>query len=305
MQSTINKSGRHAFAILSFARSRDVWAGGGALFFAACSALPQPASTVFLGKFSNTVAQFGTGLIDSTQLRQQSLTAVYGFVGVGCCTLIVDACMFSMWAIFGDLQARHAREDLFRGLVQKDIEWFETKESGVAPLLTRLQTYNTSLLSTCTRMLIIISQIRDLQQSTSLSLGLVIQGAVRGCAAFGLAMCYSWKLTLVILTVVPVSTATLCVITRGFQNHISYQNHFLTQASKIAFNAISNITTVKCFSTEQRETARYVAAIDDAAGHSLRQARISALQSGTVGFLVFSMFTLGAFLVVQAPASVC
>ena len=112
-----------------------------AVFFAACSALVQPAVSIAMGRFSDALAQFGGGLIDSDTLRDRTMPSVHAFIVLACCTLITNAGVFAAWAMFGEMQAKSVREELFRSLLEKDLGWFEQRDSGIASLLTRLQTY--------------------------------------------------------------------------------------------------------------------------------------------------------------------
>lgn len=127
-------------ASFSFIQREQYGVLGLAIFFAVCSALVQPAVSIIMGRFSDALAQFGGGLIDSDTLRERTAGGVHAFIVLGCCTLVTNAGMFAAWAIFGEMQAKSVREELFRSLVEKDMEWFEQRETGTASLLTRLQT---------------------------------------------------------------------------------------------------------------------------------------------------------------------
>lgn len=143
-------------------------------------------------------------------------------------------------------------------------------------------------------MLILPSQIRELQHGVSQPAAFILSGLVEGCVAFGVALYYGWKLTLVVLASLPLSIIVLFLISRGHQSHVDSHNHSLAGASQIANNAISNPSLVKCFCTQAYETARYVTAIGKAATHSLKQSRVTAAQMGALGFLMFAMFLLGS-----------
>jgi ATP-binding cassette, subfamily B (MDR/TAP), member 1 len=134
--------GRPFLALFTFSRQNDVWILLCALIFAACSAFPLPISAILVGKFGDVITKFGAGLIDSGDLWRQNLPVVYGFIGIGCAILIFDAAMFGIWTLFAELQARHAREDIFKSLLGKEIAWFEAREAGIASLVTRCSTYD-------------------------------------------------------------------------------------------------------------------------------------------------------------------
>jgi ATP-binding cassette subfamily B (MDR/TAP) protein 1 len=46
---------------------------------------------------------------------------------------------FFFFLTFGELQARSARTRVFETLIKKDIGWFDTRETGVAAFLPRIQ----------------------------------------------------------------------------------------------------------------------------------------------------------------------
>jgi len=246
-------------AIFSFTQTDHLWVLCLAVFFAVCSALVQPVVAIFIGNFADGLTQFGGGLIESDTLHKRTNPSFYGFIGLGFCTLLTNAGMFTTWVVFGELQAKAVREELFRSLLKKDLEWFEMREHGVASLLTRLQ-----------------SQIREMQLGTSQPFSFLLQGMIQGLVAFGIAIYHSWKVTLTVLAIVPVSGAALYLLGRGLQRHIASQDHFLAEATKIAHNAFINIALVKCFNAQSIETTRYVAVIRKAATYSLKQANIVA-----------------------------
>lgn len=93
-----------------------------------------------MGKFGDAVTQFGGGNIDSNELRKRTQVPIYGFAIIGCISLCSNALAFIAWGLFGDLQAKSVRHELFRNLLDKDLDWFEARESGIASLLIRLQT---------------------------------------------------------------------------------------------------------------------------------------------------------------------
>jgi ATP-binding cassette, subfamily B (MDR/TAP), member 1 len=128
-------------ALFAFTRRDDVCALLCALIFAACSALPLPASAILVGKFGDIMTKFGAGFIDSGELWRQNLPMVHGFVGIGIAILVFDAAMFGAWTLFAELQARHAREDVFKCLLHKEVVWFEAREAGIAAHITRCSTY--------------------------------------------------------------------------------------------------------------------------------------------------------------------
>jgi ABC-type multidrug transport system fused ATPase/permease subunit len=132
-------------ALFSFMQKSHGWILALAVISAVCSGLVQPAVAVFTGKFSDAAAQFSGGSIESGELRGRTQSVVRAFIALGCCTLITNAGLFATWTMFGEMQARRVRQELFRSLLEKDLEWFDSRESGTSSLLTRLHTYSSQV----------------------------------------------------------------------------------------------------------------------------------------------------------------
>jgi ATP-binding cassette subfamily B (MDR/TAP) protein 1 len=137
------------------------------------------------------------------------------------------------------------------------------------------------------------SQIRELQMATSQPLGFAVQYTVTTLAALGVAFYTAWALTLVTLATLPFSAVFLAWISARMQPCIDSQSENLTQASKLANNAISAIDTVKCFNGQDHEIWQYSEAIKKAAWSYLKQAQANAVQIGFVRFVTLAMFVQG------------
>lgn len=135
--------------------------------------------------------------------------------------------------------------------------------------------------------------MRELQLATSQPLGFAVQDGITTFAALGLAFHYSWSLTLVTLSTVPILAVALAWNSARMQPNLETQKEELTRASKIANNAISAIDTVKCFNGQDNERWDYRKAIKTAASYYLYQAHANALQIGGLRLITLSMFVQG------------
>ncbi len=120
-----------------------------------------------------------------------------------------------------------------------------------------------------------------------------MQDGVTTFAALGLAFYYSWTLTLVTLSTVPILAVALAWNSARMQPSIEAQAEELTKASKIVKNAISAIDTVKCFNGQGFERWQYRKAIKRAARYYLCQAQSNALQIGGLRLITLSIFVQG------------
>lgn len=283
-------------AIFDFTQAHHLWFLVPAVIVTACSASVGPAAGVFIGRFGDAVAQFGGGLIDSATLRERTKPTVNAFITLGCVSLVLSAMMYASWTGFGEMQAKRVREDLFRNLLEKDLDWFEARESSVASVLTRLQTYVSGFHSMAWS-LMSCSQIRELQLGASQSLAFAIHGLIEGLVAFGLAMYYNWRVTLVVISGLPFAGLLLQVTSNRMQQHIHAQHAALARAASTANFSITNISLVKCFNSQTKQTSQYTACINSAAVFALNQATLAAVQLGTLTVLLMVMFMIGTELI--------
>lgn len=136
-------------------------------------------------------------------------------------------------------------------------------------------------------------QTRELQLASSQVLGLLVGDIITSFASLGIALYYSWKLTLVLLATLPISAIVLSLATRRLEPAIQAQKRELAVASKFAVASITAIDLVKVFNGYDQEVWQYYPAAKAAAKQYLIQAQCNALQMGYVAFWVVAMFVVG------------
>ena len=112
-----------------------------ALILSAVSGILPAALAIFLGKYFDALANFGAGTINDHELVQKVQINTYGLIAIGGAAWLTKGGFFTLWLIFGEMQAKSARDILFQCLLQKDVEWFDMRSTGVGSLVSRLQTY--------------------------------------------------------------------------------------------------------------------------------------------------------------------
>ena len=110
------------------------------LILSTIAGILEPAVAIFFGKFFDTFSDFGAGQIDGQDLMRKSLVDIYGLIMIGGATWLLKGGYFTIWLVFGELQAKAVRDELFQNLLDKDLSWYESRSVGVASLLSRLQT---------------------------------------------------------------------------------------------------------------------------------------------------------------------
>ncbi|KAI9682080.1 MAG: hypothetical protein M1817_000134 [Caeruleum heppii] len=247
-----------------------------AILLSVISGIIIPAVSIFLGRIFNSFTEFGGGNLEGPELVSRVSRECIYLTALGAAGWILNGGYFMCWLVFGEMQARTVRHELFDGLMDKDMAWYDMRKNGISALIPRLQ-----------------SQMRELQMATSQPLGFLVQYTVTAIAALGVAFFNSWNLTLVTLATVPLAAVLLSYISGKMQPSIEAQEEWLTRASKSANTAIKAIETVKCFNGEEQEISQFGTFITNAARYYLFQAHANALQIGLVRLFILGMFVQG------------
>lgn len=110
-----------------------------AVILSVASGIVIPALAVFLGKLFDAFTSYGAKQISGPHLNGE--VSAYGIclVTLGCVSGTLNAIYFMSWLIFGELQAKNAREEQFHSMLDKDMEWYDTRKPGIETLISRLQ----------------------------------------------------------------------------------------------------------------------------------------------------------------------
>lgn len=111
-----------------------------AILLSLAAGLLLPVTAIFLGRIFNNFSDFAAGKVDSTTFSHEILNSVYGFLALGVATFVLRGGLFNFWLQFGEMQAKCVREELFRALLEKDLEWYDLRTTGVETLLRRTHT---------------------------------------------------------------------------------------------------------------------------------------------------------------------
>ncbi|UZP44876.1 hypothetical protein NXS19_012688 [Fusarium pseudograminearum] len=262
--------------LFAFTKKSHTGALISALIAAAFSAAFKTVLAVILGKIFDIIAGFGNGTYDGDEALTLVSDWAFVLLGMGIGNWLASTAFLALWVIFGELQACSVRREIFTSLLSKDMAWFDAQSEGISSLLIRIQT-----------------QTRELQLASSQVLGLLVGDIITSFASLGIALYYSWKLTLVLLATLPISAIVLSFATKRLEPAIQTQKRELAVASKFAVASITAIDLVKVFNGYDQEVWQYYPSIKAAAKQYLVQAQCNALQMGYVAFWVVAMFVLG------------
>ena len=116
------------------------------LILSTAAGITGPALAVFFGKIFDAFSAYGSGAVDGDSLMQKVSKDAIALCVLGCTVWLVKGGYFALWMVFGEMQAKNARDLLFQNLLEKDFEWYEMRTSGIGALLPRLQTYAAAFL---------------------------------------------------------------------------------------------------------------------------------------------------------------
>ncbi|KAJ9626935.1 ATP-dependent permease [Taxawa tesnikishii (nom. ined.)] len=225
------------------------------------SGLASPAQAILIGRAFQQFSSYATGALTGTELLTKETEYVFYLLGLGCVGWIVEFFFFGFWLAFGELQAKSARDRLFTGLLERDIE----------------------------------CQIRELQLSTSQPLGALICDVATTILNLAVAFRYSWKLTLVVISTTPVIGVTVAFLGARMQKNLNKQREKQSEALKYVQSALNSIETVKCYNGQETEKRKYSSVVEGVARWYYRVAQTNSLQFMVSAFMGQAMFVQGFY----------
>ena len=102
--------------------------------------IPQPTSAIFYGYIFSDLAQYGSGNATGKDTLNNISIWCIALTVVGVVAWVLQGGSLSSWMIFGEVQAKTVRQAMFEGMLEKDMEWYDLREDGVASLLVRIHT---------------------------------------------------------------------------------------------------------------------------------------------------------------------
>jgi ATP-binding cassette subfamily B (MDR/TAP) protein 1 len=111
-----------------------------ALFITLVSSLIRPTSTIFFGKIFSVLTQFGAGSLSAHDTLEQISKWCTVLAGLGGLSWLIEGMFVLTWMVFGELQAKWVRGQMFSGMLDKEMEWYDMQKDGIGSLLIRIQT---------------------------------------------------------------------------------------------------------------------------------------------------------------------
>jgi ABC transporter fused permease/ATP-binding protein len=210
------------------------------------------------------------GVVDQSRVAGVSLDRyALGLVGIALVGAVASALRFALFSIAGERVVARLRADLFARLMEQDIAFFDEKKTG--ELTNRLASDTTVLQNTV---------------SVNISMGLRFVVSIMG--GVGFLFFTSWRLTLVMLAVVPPIALGAVAYGRRVRKLSRDVQDALAGSSEVAEEALSGIRTVRSFTAEPHEVRRYTAAVMASFELARSRARIASTFMGVASFAALS-----------------
>lgn len=180
--------------------------------------------------------------------------------------------LFAVQAVSGSIRYRlftgagerivaRLRGQLFSSLLEQEVAFFDQNRTG--ELLSRLS-----------------SDTQVLQNTVSVNVSMLLRNVVSALGGVALLFALSWKLTLVMMLVVPPVAAGAALFGRRVRRFSKAAQDQLASAGEIAEESLGGIRTVRAFNQEQAEAERYESAVDRSLQAAMQRITNIALFSG-------------------------
>ena len=222
----------------------------------------------------------GRAVLDRTVLGLLGVFAVIGVLG------FVRAYLFTL---SGERVVARLRRDLFERVLEQEIGFFDAQRTG--DLLSRISA-DTALL----------------QNSVTVNISMGLRFALQAIGSLGVLFWTSTRLTLVMLSIVPLVAVGAMIFARTVRRLSKKTQEALAEATSVAEESFANIRTVRSFAREDHETARFGERVQEVFRLGRRLAAAYGAFQGAAGFAGYAALALvlwyGGTLVMAGALSV-
>uniref|UniRef100_A0A7E4UP36 ABC-type xenobiotic transporter n=1 Tax=Panagrellus redivivus TaxID=6233 RepID=A0A7E4UP36_PANRE len=196
----------------------------------------------------------------------QKYTWIY--FGIGC--FVFALTFVGMGALFTltERQVKQIRKHFLQSIINQEIEWFDKNEVGA---LTHKMSSN-------------IEKIKD---GTSDKPAILLQALGALFSGVILAFIFSWRLTLVVIVIVPFVILSLYGSARAVSAAIHKEMNAYSAAGAVAEEVISGIRTVMSFNAQDFEVERYKRCLNKGKTVGIRKAGVTGFFAGLYNLILF------------------
>ncbi|KAG0280371.1 ATP-binding cassette, sub-B (MDR TAP), member 4, partial [Linnemannia exigua] len=254
------------FELYRFATPKEYFYISVAIIASIGTGIGQPLVALLMG---DIMAAMGQGLASADDI----IGYVVKFTIVGAGIFLASYLQMCFWTLSAENQVKRIREEYLHAILRQDIGWHDTGKQAES-LTTRLN-----------------SDTQLIYDGMADKVGLALSSFVTFIAGFIIGFTRGWKLSLVLLSCVPLIGACAALMTKFTVANASKGQDSYSRAGSIAEQAISSIRTIVAFGGQKRETASYIKELDAAFLNGKKRA--IATGAGVGGFMLILFSTYG------------
>ncbi|XP_040579247.1 ATP-dependent translocase ABCB1 isoform X1 [Lepeophtheirus salmonis] len=206
--------------------------------------------------FLDGVARFGQG------------TAIIGLINFITSYIFVTSLNFT-----AERQVHRIRKAFFKSLLNQDIKWFDTHETG--DFATK-----------------ITEDLNKLQEGIGEKIGLFIFFITIFISSLITAFIHGWELTLVILSAMPILMIAVGIIAKSQTALTVKESNAYSKAGSVAEEAFSSIKTVMSFQGQNTEIQRYKENLSEAQKTGILRGLLTGIGGGLMWFIIYSSYAI-------------
>ncbi|KAG0368368.1 Multidrug resistance protein 1 [Mortierella sp. AD032] len=227
----------------------------------------QPLVAILMGKIMED-------MVGGSANADDIIGYVVEFAIVGCGIFLASYLQMCFWTLAAENQVKRIREEYLHAILRQDIGWHDTGKQAES-LTTRLN-----------------SDTQLIYDGMADKVGLALSSFVTFISGFIIGFTKGWKLSLVLLSCVPLIGLCAALMTKFTVANASKGQDSYSKAGSIAEQAISSIRTIVAFGGQKRETAAYVRELDVAFINGKKRAIATGAGVGAFMFILFSTYGL-------------
>ena len=214
-----------------------------------------------------------TDAVNQPNGREILRTTVFEMMGLFVLVGLFGFLRSWLYTLAGERVVARLRRDLYNRIIAQDIGFFDAQRTG--ELLNRLS-----------------ADTNVIQSGVTVNISMALRFFVQALGSVSILLWTSWKLTLVMLAVVPFVAIGAMLFARRVRALSKTTQDALAQASEVADETLGNIRTVRSFAREAFELGRYAGKVNTAFEMGRRLALTYGTFQGAMGFAGFGAVAL-------------
>lgn len=227
-------------------------------------------------------------LSDNEKMKKESEFWSLMFLAIGAASFLAQLMQGAMFAKSGELLTARLRRMAFAAMLKQEMAYFDDPLHSTGALTTALSTHASAV-----------------QGATGMRLGQIAMSLSTTVACLVYAFINGWKLTLVVLAIIPFLIIAAAIQMKFFAGGggAGIGDDALVQSGKIAVETIGNIRTVVSLGKEDTFYEKYVEALHGPTKRAMKKAHLQGISFGlSEAFMFFAnaiAFRYGGHLVME------